>query len=53
MIKLYLIIKMTEGTLEELTKASVVELIELKFFECETRLRESMMEMILPYVKKQ
>jgi hypothetical protein len=44
---------MSEETFEVVTKASVAELIEHKFFQCETRLRDSMMEMILPYVRKQ
>ena len=42
-----------ETTFEVVTKASVAELIEHKFFQCETRLRDHMMDMILPYVKKQ
>lgn len=42
-----------DSSFELVTKASVAELIEHKFFQCETRLRDNMMEMILPYVKKQ
>jgi len=35
----------------EPTKASLFELIDQKFFECETRLRDHLTSLITPYVK--
>ena len=34
------------------TEATLLELIEQKFFSCETRIRESLMQLITPYKKK-
>ena len=33
--------------------ASVAELIELKFFTCETKMRDHLMNLFIPYLKKQ
>ncbi len=34
------------------TEATLLELIEQKFFSCETRIRENLMQLMTPYKKK-